>query len=102
MNNRLQMTVTLQVTPAQALTLQTMFNHWNYLSNIGSSRKSSFFVDGDGSFHPKCEMSFSEPIPEMTDKIKYAAMEVNQNGNTIFDFDNVATLLNNTDAKTIY
>lgn len=47
MAERLEMTVKMQVTPAQALALQAMFQHWNRLASWGSSRMIGFFVDGD-------------------------------------------------------
>jgi len=91
MTERLEMTVTMQVTPAQALALQSMFKHWNRLAGWGSSRMISFYVDGDGNFKPKCKMTFSAAIPELTDELEKAAIVSNDgNGTMSFDFDGVA------------
>lgn len=91
MTKRLEMTVTMQVTPAQALALQAMFTHWNRLASWGSSRMIGFYVDGDGNFKPECEMAFSEPLPELTDELAKAAIASDDgNGAVNFDFDGVA------------
>jgi hypothetical protein len=84
------MTVTMEVTRPQALTLQAMFTYWNQLSSQGSSRRVGFYVDGDGNFHPKCQMTFSEPLPELTDELRELAVAVDENGNRLYDFDSIA------------
>jgi len=95
MIERLEMTVKMQVTPAQALALQAMFNHWNLIANWGSSRMIGFFVDGDGNFKPKCEVMFSAPMPELTAELERAAVTSDDgNGTRNFDFDGVARRLN--------
>ena len=58
--------IEMDVTTSQGLALQAMFEYWNYLANIGSSRMISFYVDGDGNFKPNCQINFSEPMPELT------------------------------------
>lgn len=83
----------MQVTPAQALALQAMFDHWNQLSAIGSSRQVAFFVDGDGNFHPECNVTFESGtnLPELTDELrKLAVADEGPNGERIYDFDNIA------------
>ncbi len=91
MTERLEMTVKMKVTPAQALALQAMFKHWNKLAGWGCSRMIGFFVDGDGNFKPKCEMAFSEPLPELTDELAKAAIASDDGHGTLnFDFDGVA------------
>lgn len=93
-HNRLTMTVAMQVTPAQALALQAMFNHWNRLASMGSSRMIGFFVDGDGNFKPKCEVAFSRPLPPLTDVLAKAAVASDDGNHTLnFDFDAIAWLL---------
>jgi len=100
MTERLEMTVRMQVTPAQALALQAMFKHWNRLAGWGSSRMIGFFVDGDGNFKPKCEMVFSEPLPELTDELAKAAIVSDDgNGTLNFDFDGVAWRLHDLPAN---
>lgn len=92
-NKRLTMTVRLQVTKAQALALHAMFRHWNFLSGIGSSSHVSFFVDGDGNFHPRCEVWFDRRVPELTEVIRDASVIDPQMADDSFDFDQVAALL---------
>jgi len=99
MTDKLEMTVKFQVKPAQALALQAMFEHWNYLSAVGSSRCISFFVDGCGDFHPKAEIEFSKSIPGLTDEMRQKAAvgkaEIggSTDGNLIFDYDPLAWML---------
>ena len=96
MNERIEMTVTMQVTSAQALALKAMFKHWNRLAYLGSSRMIGFFVDGDGNFKPKCEMKFSGLLPELTDELEKAAIVHDDgNGTLCFDSDGVAMKLRN-------
>lgn len=92
MTDRIEMTVKLQVTPAQGLTLQAMFEHWNLLSSMGSSRYVGLFVDGDGNFHPKAQVSFDGEIPELTEELRTLSHgnETNANGDLLFDFDAIA------------
>ena len=100
MAERLEMTVKMQVTTAQALALQAMFKHWNRLAGQGSSRMIGFFADGDGNFKPKCEMVFSEPLPELTDDLEKAAIVSDDgNGTRDFDFDGVAWRLHDLSAN---
>jgi hypothetical protein len=95
MSERIEMNIKMQVTIPQALALQAMFEHWNRLANWGSSRMIGFFVDGDGNFHPKCEMAFSTQIPELTDEIeKLAIISDDKNGNLGFDFNSIAWHVN--------
>jgi len=86
---RVKMTVEMEVTVPQGLTLQTMFEYWNILSSIGGSRMVSFYADGDGSFHPKCKISFDKKIPELTDEIRKIAVMSDKNDNRKYDFDRV-------------
>lgn len=89
------MLVELDVTEAQALTLQAMFEEWNYLSNIGATRAVAFLVDGDGDFRPKCEIKFSEDITPLNDTIRNVAKTNNTNCDLFFDYDRVAWNLMN-------
>lgn len=91
MSDRIELNVKMQVTVPQALALQAMFEHWNRLGSIGSSRMIGFYVDGDGNFQPKCEVTTSVPIPQLTDDLRQAAMVSNDgNGTVDFDFDGIA------------
>ena len=101
LHERIEMTVKMQVTPAQALTLQAMFNHWNRLAGWGSSRMIGFFVDGDGNFKPKCEIDFSETLPELTEELTKAAIVSDDgNGTLSFDFDGIAWKLHDLTSNT--
>jgi hypothetical protein len=94
-NARIKMTVSMNVTEPQALALQAMFKCWNSLASMGSSRMVGFYVDGDGNFKPKCEWSFSEPIPELTEDLQEAGLckQGDKEGawsDIAFDFDGMA------------
>jgi len=94
-SKKIKMYVEMEVTISQGLALQAMFEHWNFLSNMGSSRLVAFFVDGDGNFHPKVTTSFSEVIPELTKELKEKAMIGTMEGEVPFggakfDFDPIA------------
>lgn len=92
MSERIEMTVKMQVTPAQGLALQAMFEHWNKLSAWGASRDIAFFVDGDGNFHPKAQISFNEEIPPLTDELRKLAVkrDAGDECELSFDFDSIA------------
>jgi len=99
---KITMNVKLQVTISQAVAMKEMFERWNFLSNIGSSRHVSFFVDGDGNFHPKVEITFSEGMPDFTEEQKEIIKQRAANENTEivkiekgnkFDFDNIGWYL---------
>lgn len=90
MSERLTMTVEMRVTPAQALALHSMFLYWNRLSGIGSSRDVGFHVDGDGNFHPKCKISFSDNLPKLTDEMQRKAVVHEHDGDRTYDFDSIA------------
>lgn len=92
--DRIKMTIEMEVTPAQGLALQAMFEHWNFLSNIGSSRDVGFHVDGDGNFHPKCSVKFDSNIPELTDEFRKISVIKDKNGNRVYDFDPIAWKIN--------
>lgn len=100
-SRKIEMTVTLNVTIPQALALQAMFDHWNSLSSVGSSRQVSFYVDGDGNFHTHAQCKFSEEIPELDDHLRHLA-ELSEDGSGVdhcgspiasFDFDAIGWVL---------
>lgn len=91
MNEKIEMIVRMEVTPAQGLALQAMFDHWNKLASWGCSRMIGFYCDGDGNFHPNCKIEFSENMPELTDELRKAASVEDDGNQTInFDFDPIA------------
>lgn len=104
-SKRIEMVVTLDVTVPQALALQAMFEHWNSLSSMGSSREVSFYVDGDGNFHTHAKCKFSEEIPELDNHLRDLAELSDENsgkdiaGSPIatFDFDRIAWHLRHDD-----
>lgn len=84
---KVNLTVKMNVTIPQALALQAMFEAWNKCSGMGHSQFIAFFVDGDGNFHPKCEVSVDKEIPELTDELRKLASDEKWEK---FDFDNIA------------
>jgi hypothetical protein len=44
------------ITDTQAIALEDMFRTWVALGNIGSSRWTSFYADGDGNFRPNIKV----------------------------------------------
>jgi hypothetical protein len=90
MTDKIKMRVEMEVTKPQAVALQAMFTYWNQLSSMGSSRNVTFFVDGDGNFHPKCDVSFSKRMPLLTSKIAEMAVVEDNDGNRKYDYDLLA------------
>jgi hypothetical protein len=97
MSEKVKMTVNMEVTIPQALALQAMFAYWNLLANVGSSRYVSFFVDGDGNFHPKCDVTYDKPIPFLTDELRDLAVVKDNGGDRTYDFDPIAWEINHDD-----
>jgi len=90
----------MDVTKAQALSLKSMFRYWNLLGSLGSSRHVAFYADGDGDFHPKCQV-VTEPFLNLTDEMyefafakldkdKKGKVELNlDDGDAMFDYDKI-------------
>ena len=95
-SKKIKMVVSMDVTSPQALTLRAMFAYWNYLAGIGASRFVSFYVDGDGNFHPNCDVAQTE-FPDMTDEewehIKELAVIEDNDGHRKYDFDSIGWML---------
>ena len=89
-DKNLKLVVSFNVTEPQALALQAMFEHWNMLGSLGSSRFSAFFCDGDGNFHPNCKFRTSKPIKELTDEYRKLAKIEDKDGDTKWDWDGIA------------
>jgi hypothetical protein len=49
------------LTIAQSIALEDMMHTWETLGNVGGSRWTSFFADGDGNFHPKILYNGTRP-----------------------------------------
>lgn len=96
---RITMHVDLQVTLPQALALKEMFEKWNRLSGIGSSNYVSFYVDGDGNFHPKIKVSFSHPLPEFTEEqlAEIHKLAPSRTDELKYDFDSIGWYLRDID-----
>lgn len=103
MSETIKMTVTMEVTQAQALALIAMFEYWNELSSCGGSREVAFYVDGDGNFHPHCKIECSDELESrfehLTDKIRKIAVVRDNDGDRLYDFDPVAWYLRNEDGE---
>lgn len=90
MSERIKMTVEFDVTEPQALALQAMFERWNRLAGIGSSRMVAFYVDGDGNFKPNVTWKYSQPIRELTDHMREVALGDSDPDAPKYDFDPIA------------
>jgi hypothetical protein len=97
MTDKIKMRVEMEVTKPQAIALQAMFAYWNQLSSMGSSRYIAFFVDGDGNFHPKCDVSFNKRMPLLTSEMREAAVVEDIHGDRKYDFDPIAWMLHEED-----
>lgn len=53
----------------------------------------SFYVDGDGNFHPKCKVTTDQEIPELTNEMKQRAIVADDHGDRSYDFDSIAWML---------
>ena len=62
---KIKLTVTMEVSAAQAYALQEMFKCWNFYGKAGMSRRVAFYADGDGDFHPNCEVKTEPALPEL-------------------------------------
>ena len=95
MDKKIKMTVEMDVTIPQGLALQAMFEMWNIHSEIGASKRISFFCDGDGNFHPKCKITFNKKMPKLTDKLKTLAIVKNTPQEIVYDYDPMSWEINN-------
>ena len=99
----IELTVTMQLKPAQAIAMAAMFDHWNYLSSVGSDRYVAFYVAGDGDFHPKCKvsynidpMTFNQNPMQTLENLKKMALAIPSEAKQMpsdsrfFDFDSIA------------
>ena len=82
------------ITDAQAIALEDMFRTWVGLGNIGASRWTSFYADGDGNFRPsiKVDGKDAEFSPLIDEKMRNKMWE---EGEYIIDYDMLACKLNN-------
>lgn len=87
---KVNLTVKMNVTIPQALALKAMFNYWNQCGNWGMTRQVGFYVDGDGNFQPKCEVTCDKEIPELTEELAKLAISIDSQGDRLYDFDSIA------------
>lgn len=90
---KLKLTVTMEVTVSQAYALMAMFGYWNFCGQAGMSRDVAFRVDGDGDFHPDCEVKTEPPLPVMPKEQFNKAIIWDDNGNRQYDYDPIAWTL---------
>ena len=92
MSDRIKMKIEMEVTVPQALALQSMFKYWNYLGNVGSSREVAFYVDGDGNFKPRSNISFESDVdlPKLTDEMEKISIVKDKGGDRTYDYDPIA------------
>jgi hypothetical protein len=93
MKKKIKMRIELEVTEPQALTLQAMFEYMHQLSGLGGSRYIAFYADGDGDFHPKPEITFDQPVRQLTDEMKKAAIVEDDHGHRKYDYDPIGWML---------
>ena len=77
------------LTEAQAIAIEDMFQTWVSLGSAGSSRWTCFFADGDGNFHPKITVNGNPPVATtlLRDDQKWRGDEYR------IDFDTIAWFL---------
>ncbi len=49
------------LTHAQALAIEYLMKMWEVTGNVGASRSTNFFSDGDGNFHPEIKLNGRKP-----------------------------------------
>ena len=83
------------LTEAQAIAIEDMFATWVKLSNIGGSRWASFYVDGDGNFHPEILINGEKPQIAPIDIISPIERdEMWKNNEYRIDYDKIAQKIN--------
>ena len=78
----------------QKLAIIDMLACWKYLSGVGSSRMVSFYVDGDGDFHPVIKVDGEDPKSYGTSEQVIARWgKPGHQGSYVIDYDEIAGLL---------
>ena len=85
--------ITLELTEPQKIAIENILKCWNSLSNIGGSRWTAFYADGDGDFHPNATIDGRKPeYSELIDPMKF--WEKNEGRDEFrVDFDSFAWAL---------
>lgn len=60
-NELREVTVTLNLTKAQAIAIEVLLAQWNWLASVGASRWTAFYADGDGNFRPHATIDGRTP-----------------------------------------
>lgn len=89
---RRDFSVNMKVTEAQAVALNEFFRQWNSLSSGGGSRFVAFYVDGDGTFHPKCEVNAEWNLSQWKEEAKRAYVD-SDNDIIRYDADGVSAAI---------
>ena len=79
------------LTGPQAKAIEDLLRQWELLGNVGSSRWTAFFADGDGNFHPKIKVNGSRP--EFSGKGRWETVTFKDGGPDdlyLIDFDSIA------------
>lgn len=92
-DDKVTMTVKFRTSPAQALALQAMFEYWNRMATIESSRVVGFFINGHDKLSPNCQISLSKEVPELTQELRRLLSNwkcvSEQNVHVIFNYKNI-------------
>lgn len=84
-NDDVSLTITLDnLNEPQAIALIAMLENWETHSKWGSSRWVSFYVDGDGPFHPQIDIDVDGEVLQSSELKEIAELQTNK-----FDFDPV-------------
>jgi len=90
MSEKFKVTATFNVNLAQAIALKSFFEKWEFNAAIGASRHVSFYVDGDGDFHPHIVFKSEKDLSEYDWVLPYAEVEENK-----FDYGWLMTRIEN-------
>lgn len=79
------------LTEAQAIAIEDLLATWEYFGNIGTSRWTSFFADGDGNFRPQIKVDGEKAQFAPENLIhKSERDEMYNTNNYKMDFDKIA------------
>lgn len=95
--DKVKLTVTMEVSAPQAYALQEMFKWWTFCGKAGMSRKVAFYVDGDGDFHPNCEVKTEPTLPELPKEQAEKAIVEDKHGHRLYDYDSISWSLHDED-----
>ncbi len=78
------------LTEAQVIALCDIFALWEHLGNIGSSRWTAFYADGDGNFQPKITVDGKKPERTTLFDTKKCWKNTEMGEVYFLDFDSIA------------